>query len=198
MSQPEKVPAESEARERVLVVAERLFRERGYQAVALRDIAQQVGIRHTSLYHHFPRGKEELFVEVTVRRMQRYRAGLEEAIQAGEGDWQARLRAAANWLLAQSAMHLGRMMQADMPRLSAAAAEQLRLVILTSLLAPLEAVFRVALVHNPAMQQRSATLAGMFLSLIEGIDNLPSSYLTTSREELVDLVLDLLANGLRT
>lgn len=188
---------ESEARERVLATAERLFRERGYQMVTLRDIAQEIGIRHTSLYHHFPHGKEELFVEVTTRRMRGYRAGLEESIQAAEGDWQARLRAAATWILAQSAMHLGRMMQADMPQLSEAAAERLRLVVLNSLLAPLEAVFREALVQNPLMQQRSTTLAGMFLSLIEGIENLPPAYLTTSREELVEMVLDLLANGLR-
>ena len=38
-----------EARERVLSVADRLFTERGYQAVTLRDIAQEVGIRHASL-----------------------------------------------------------------------------------------------------------------------------------------------------
>jgi AcrR family transcriptional regulator len=190
--------ADSEARERVLVAADRLFRERGYQVVTLRDIAQEIGLRHTSLYHHFPRGKEELFVEVTIRRMQRYRAGLEEAIETATGGWQERLRAAAHWMLAQSAMHLGRMMQADMPQLSQAAAERLRLIVLNSLLAPLEAVFRQALVNNPSMQQRSITLAGMFLSLIEGIDNLPANYLTTSREELVEMVLDLLANGLQT
>ncbi len=189
--------SESEARERVIVAAERLFRERGYQVVTLRDIAREIGIRHTTLYHHFPHGKEELFVEVTIRRMRDYRAGLEGAIQMSEGDWQERLRAAANWLLTQSAMHLGRMMQADMPQLSEEAAEQLRLVVFTSLLGPLEMVFREALADNPHTRQRSATLAGMFLSLIEGIDNLPAKYLTTSKEELVEMVLDLLANGLR-
>jgi AcrR family transcriptional regulator len=39
---------ESEARERVLAAAERLFAERGYAAVTLRDIAAAVGIRHAS------------------------------------------------------------------------------------------------------------------------------------------------------
>ena len=197
MTQSGPTPADSEARERVLLVAERLFRERGYQAVTLRDIAQAVGIRHTSLYHHFPRGKEELFVEVTIRRMQGYRVGLEGAIQAARGDWQERLRAAANWLLTQSAMRLGQMMQADMPQLSAEAAERLRLVVFASLLSPLEVVFREALAQQPQTRQRSATLAGMFLSLIEGIDHLPPAYLTLSREELVDMVVDLLAHGLQ-
>src|SRR5689334_2892214 len=79
--------SDSEARERVLNMAERLFGERGYQVVTLRDIAHEIGIRHTSLYHHFPRGKEELFVEVTTRRMHAYRAGLEDAIGAAGSDW---------------------------------------------------------------------------------------------------------------
>jgi AcrR family transcriptional regulator len=189
---------DSEARERVLVVAERLFRERGYQNVTLRDIAQEIGIRHTSLYHHFPHGKEELFVDVTTRRMQVYRTGLQHAIEEAGDDWQERLRAAANWLLAQPEMRLARMMQADMPRLSAEAAEKLRVVVFSSLLSPLGAVFAQALAENPRSGQRCAALAGMFLSLIEGIDNLPATYLTTSRAELVEMVLDLLAHGLRT
>jgi len=72
----------------------------------------------------------------------------------------------------------------------------LRVVILGSLLQPLETIFRV--VADPAKRGRSVTLAGMFLSLIEGIDNLPSQYVEGSKEELADVVLDLLINGLHT
>jgi TetR/AcrR family transcriptional regulator, cholesterol catabolism regulator len=187
----------TDARERVLTVADRLFSERGYQMVTLRDIAQRLGIRHASLYYHFPQGKEELYIEVTARRMQRYRAGLEAAIaDTDSDDWQVRLRAAARWLLAQHGMHLGRMLQSDMPSISEEAAERLRVVILGSLLLPLETIFRV--VADPAKRGRSVTLAGMFLSLIEGIDNLPSQYVEGSKEELADVVLDLLINGLHT
>jgi TetR/AcrR family transcriptional regulator, cholesterol catabolism regulator len=187
----------TDARERVLTVADRLFSERGYQMVTLRDIAQKLGIRHASLYYHFPQGKEELYIEVTARRMQRYRVGLEAAIaDTDSDDWQVRLRAAARWLLAQHGMHLGRMLQSDMPSISEEAAERLRVVILGSLLQPLETIFRV--VADPAKRGRSVTLAGMFLSLIEGIDNLPSQYVEGSKEELADVVLDLLINGLHT
>lgn len=187
----------TDARERVLTVADRLFSERGYQMVTLRDIARELGLRHASLYYHFPQGKEELYIEVTARRMQRYRAGLEAAIaDTDSDDWQVRLRAAARWLLAQHGMHLGRMLQSDMPSISEEAAERLRVVILGSLLQPLETIFRV--VADPAKRGRSVTLAGMFLSLIEGIDNLPSQYVEGSKEELADVVLDLLINGLHT
>lgn len=188
---------ESEARERVIMVARQLFSEHGYQAVTLRDIAQAIGIRHTSLYHHFPQGKEELFVEVTARRMGVYRRGLEEAIQGAEDNWRDRLRAAAIWLLDQPAMHLGRMLQADISQISAEAAIKLKETIFASLLLPINDILRDALAENPAKLQRSLTIAGMFYSLMEGIDNLPASYVSGPKTELVDFVLDVFINGLK-
>lgn len=186
----------TEAKERVLAVAERLFTERGYQLVTLRDIARQIGIRHTSLYYHFPGGKEELYVAVTARRMQHYRVGLNAAIQQADGDWQHQLRAAANWMLAQPTMYLGRMLQSDMRYISPEAAEQLREIVFASFMQPLDKVFQEALATNPEKRNRSVTLAGMFLSLVEGIDNLPATYVGGSKEELVDVVLDLLIHGI--
>jgi AcrR family transcriptional regulator len=47
--------------QRVLDVAEGLFIDRGYHAITLRDIADELGIKQASLYYHFPGGKEELF-----------------------------------------------------------------------------------------------------------------------------------------
>jgi AcrR family transcriptional regulator len=195
MKHPEQ--GESEARERVITVARQLFSEHGYQAVTLRDIGQAIGIRHTSLYHHFPQGKEELFVEVTARRMGAYRQGLEAAIQQAGSDWRDCLHTAALWLLDQPAMHLGRMLQADMSQISAEAAIKLKEIIFASLLQPLNEVLRVALADNPEKLQRSLTIAGMFYSLIEGIDNLPASYVTGTKAELVEIVLDVFINGLK-
>lgn len=187
----------TEAHERVLEVAERLFMERGYQTVTLRDIAQEIGIRHASLYYHFPGGKEDLYVAVTARRMQRYRSGLEQAIQLAGPAWQEELRAAANWMLSQPNMHLGRMLQSEMPAISPTSAEQLRVIVFASLLQPLERVLRPALAANPRKREHSAALAGMFLTLVEGVDNLPPDYVKGSKLELVDMVLDLFVNGLQ-
>ena len=137
--------SKSETRERLLVTADRLFAERGYKAVSLRDIATELGIKHASLYHHVPRGKEDLYVEVTERRMRRYQTGLEQAMQMAGSLWWARLHAGARWLLAQPPMHFGRMMQSDMQAISPEAAEKLRLVVYGALLSPIEAVISSAL-----------------------------------------------------
>lgn len=197
-----------DARSRVIEAAERLFVARGYSAVTLRDIAQEIGIRHASLYYHFPHGKEELYVEVTAQRVQRYAEGLRQAILGVDGEhqrgeknvesslWQARLRAAGNWMLEQPSMHFGRLMQSDMPAISESAAEQLRVIIFSALMQPLEAIFREALGNDPLRRERSVTYAGMFFSLIEGIDNLPAHYVQGSKHELVDIMLDVFVNGL--
>jgi AcrR family transcriptional regulator len=46
--------APTTTRERILVEASRLFAERGYDGTSTRQIADAVGIRQPSLFHHFP------------------------------------------------------------------------------------------------------------------------------------------------
>jgi AcrR family transcriptional regulator len=47
--------------DQVLRSAARLFREKGYGAASMRDIAAEVDIRPSSLYHHFPSKQHILF-----------------------------------------------------------------------------------------------------------------------------------------
>lgn len=47
--------------------ARRLFAERGYAAVGTEEIVQAAGVTRGALYHHFRRGKEELFQAVLVQ-----------------------------------------------------------------------------------------------------------------------------------
>ena len=51
---------EKNTREIILLEALNLFSNKGYAAVSMRDIAAAVGIRASSIYHHFS-GKQELF-----------------------------------------------------------------------------------------------------------------------------------------
>jgi AcrR family transcriptional regulator len=43
--------------------AARLFAEKGYDAASMRDIAQEVAVRPSSLYHHFP-AKDHILFEI--------------------------------------------------------------------------------------------------------------------------------------
>src|SRR5436309_10040579 len=54
--------------EQVYAAALRLFREKGYHATSMQDIAAAVGLYKGSLYHYID-GKEELLVRVFERGM---------------------------------------------------------------------------------------------------------------------------------
>lgn len=41
-----------------------LFRDKGFDGASLSDISESTGLGKSSLYHHFPKGKEEMALEV--------------------------------------------------------------------------------------------------------------------------------------
>jgi AcrR family transcriptional regulator len=61
-------PAPRERAEEVYAAALRLFREKGYHATSMQDIAQAVGLYKGSLYHYIG-GKEDLLAQVFERGM---------------------------------------------------------------------------------------------------------------------------------
>jgi len=63
------MPAALDAKERAEIV-DRLFvvfRDRGYEGTSLADLSAATGLGKSSLYHHFPRGKEQM-AEVVLER----------------------------------------------------------------------------------------------------------------------------------
>lgn len=188
--------AVSPARERVLSVAEQLFSERGYKAVTLRDIAEALGIRQASLYHHFPGGKEELFVEVTERGLERHREALQRAIDEAGPDLRSQLQAAARWLLSQPPVDMNRMVRSDMPAISEPHAHRLTQAAFRALLAPLDRAFIQARDTGAYAIPSETLLSGSFLSIIEGIQ-LAERFSPMSREQMADEMIQVLLNGLR-
>jgi TetR/AcrR family transcriptional regulator, transcriptional repressor for nem operon len=83
------MPAHSATADRVVEAATSVVQTRGYNGFSYADIAEMVGIRKSSLHHHFP-GKGDLGQEVATR----YRRAFGEALAAIEsetGDPTARL-----------------------------------------------------------------------------------------------------------
>lgn len=62
--------ASPSSRDKICDVAEALFARRGYSGVGLREVAQEVGLGKSSLFHHF-RGKAQLYCEVLERALAR-------------------------------------------------------------------------------------------------------------------------------
>lgn len=186
-------------RERVLQAAELCFMARGYAAVTLRDIAAEVGIKHTSLYHHVPGGKEELFVEVVERSLARHRRGIRESIDRVEPTLRARLHAISDWFLSQSPMDLVRMTQSDMPALRPDLAERLVTMTYETLLRPVEQVLVDAAAAGEMRDGDLGLVAGGLVGMIQSLFSVPGHAIQGSRSEmgrkLIDIVLDGISTG---
>ena len=61
----------STTRERILAAAAALFHEKGFNGTGMAELASQVGMTKSSLYHHFPKKQALLseIIEVTVNRV---------------------------------------------------------------------------------------------------------------------------------
>lgn len=76
-------------KEEIVAEATRLFAERGYEGASMGDLAERVGLRKASLFHHFP-SKDVLYGKVLDRLLE----GVREAVHAAamsEGSFEARL-----------------------------------------------------------------------------------------------------------
>ncbi len=187
----------TEARERVLDAAERLFARKGYAAVTLRDIAADVGIRHASLYHHAPGGKEQLFVEVTERNLERHYRGLTQAIADAEPNIRARLHAVAAWLLSQPPMDLVRMVHSDMPAIDPAHAERLSLKAFESMLAPIGDMLEEAARRGEIVHEHPGLIGGGIFGMIVSLFAVPEHALELSREQMAYVIIDAMLDGIR-
>ncbi len=186
----------SEARERVLEAAEKLFAERGYKAVTLRDIAEAVGIRHASLYHHAPGGKEQLYIEVMERNLKRHAEGMQQAIRSAAVHVRPQLFAVAHWLLSQPPMDLIRMTNSDMPSIPQPESRRLMRLAYEALLEPVGNLMKAAQergeIHHPDVGMVGAGI----VSMIEGLHATPDYTLIKSRQQMAEELIDVMLNGL--
>ena len=186
------------SRERVLTAAESLFMERGYAAVTLRDIAGALDIKQASLYYHAPGGKEELFVIVVERALDRHQAGLEAAIAEAGPELRAQLTAAAEWLLSQPAMNFARMVQSDIAAVEGGARERLTLRARQALLTPLQRAFLPAVQRRGESFMEAAFLAGAYLSMVEMVHVLPAEFGGPGKPAIIAYLIEALLEGVES
>jgi AcrR family transcriptional regulator len=185
----------SEARQRVLDAAERLFGEKGYDSVTVKDIARAVGIHHASLYHHVG-GKEQLFVEVTERNLLRHRKGLQQAIESSAPTLRTQLQSVAAWLLAQPPVDLIRLTLSDMPAISPASQAKLSNLAHESILVPIAQVLYAAQARGEVQHDHIGNITGAIFAMIEILHTVPSLYLEQSRQDMANDLIDIVIRGI--
>lgn len=68
-------------KEEIVTVASRLFKERGYSAVSMRDIAQVMGIKAASLYNHI-HGKQEILSTLILEVAKEFTLGMTSVMES--------------------------------------------------------------------------------------------------------------------
>lgn len=66
-------------KEKVRQSAQRLFRERGYAAIGMRELAKEVGMKAPSLYNHY-KSKDDLLREICFDMAQQFFAAYDNAV----------------------------------------------------------------------------------------------------------------------
>ncbi len=85
---PKQIP---KLKEQILKTAERLFIQRGYEAVSMRDLAARVGIAVGTLYNYFP-NKESLFTSLMADSWTRTFAVIDDVLAQTDLDRPDKLR----------------------------------------------------------------------------------------------------------
>lgn len=67
----------SERKQRIFEAAAKLFRDKGYNATSMRDMAESVGLEPSSLYSHI-KSKEEILIQICFECGQRFLDGIHE------------------------------------------------------------------------------------------------------------------------
>ena len=182
--------------QRVLDVAETLFMDRGYNAITLRDIADELGIKQASLYYHFPGGKEQLFQAMAERMFERHHQGITAAIAANEGDLRSQLRDVAAWFSSQRPVKFMGMLHADLTALSPEHKEELAQKAHSAMFRPLRQCFVEAQARGEIRAMHPDLLAGCFLWLMDGLSYGETRAGAPPRQAMADDIISMMLDGL--
>ncbi len=186
-----------DTRERVLSTAQRLFRQKGYQGVSIRELAKAVGLREASLYYYAPEGKEQLYVDVMTRELEQHRAGLTAAFEIAQPELRSQLLATMEWFMQQAPPPIFRLFETDVHFLSPENVERLLSLAYECLYAPLAQIFRNALIRGEIRAVDPILLASTFLSILAGIGHTQQARLYVgSSADMANQVVDILLHGL--
>lgn len=64
----------------IITTASQLFKEKGYNAVSMRDIAQTMGIKASSLYNHIS-GKQEILSTLILKVAREFTTGMKQVVE---------------------------------------------------------------------------------------------------------------------
>jgi len=172
-------------RERIIATATGMFVQRGYEGVAMREIAEACGITKAALYYHFD-GKPDLLNAICVSYLAEI-AGVVEA-SAGHGTPEPRLRWLVEQLIMRLAMHEVGQLQ---PEQRAAFAADYR----ARFIGPLQRIVSEGTASGAFTAKDPAVVVWVLLGMLYPFFAPPGTGPSTGPETIADL-LDVFFHGL--
>ncbi|MCZ6685993.1 MAG: TetR/AcrR family transcriptional regulator [Candidatus Dadabacteria bacterium] len=68
---------EGDTSQAILILSQKLFQERGYNAFSVRDLSREIGIKPASIYYHFP-SKADLAYALVIRQRGKFKLAFAE------------------------------------------------------------------------------------------------------------------------
>jgi AcrR family transcriptional regulator len=182
--------ASQNTRERILEATATMLHERGFLGLSLEEIAASVGIRKASLYHHFPKGKEQICLELVEQLLNRDEHDLQRALEnAATGE--ARLEAMAGWIFS-SPLSTESMLRDAMRFMSAAHQATIGAGFMRQLFAHVHEIFLKAVESEEFVVEDPELAAWAFLGMVTELSDKPGGAQGLERQ-----VVRLFMNGLR-
>lgn len=189
------IPSKNSAREAVLDVAEQEFMQHGYKMVTLEGLATKLGMKKPSLYYHAPGGKEELFMSVMERCMERHKINLSAIVAktlASQGIRES-LVEIGRWFMSQPPMQTSRLIAVDLTLLQSSNAAKIMALIESCIAKPVRKVFKQAKSEG-RLNGELKLLMGVYFNLMESLHEMPL-YTDTPPEKNLQQVIDLFMYG---
>jgi AcrR family transcriptional regulator len=183
----------SEAKDRVLEAAEKLFMSKGFAAVSMRDIADALNVRPSSLYHHAPQGKEQLFYESTLRSLHRHTEEMQRVINDNAPDFRTQFRALAHWSRTNLDIDMVRMVQADLREVSPKYRQLISEAFAQLMMQPLVELIRENQAQGKLKPILPEVLAGALLAIATWTNSLNAEsevVSTMATDETISMLLD--------
>ncbi len=190
MPRPKKELAQN-TRALAVLAMRTLLHQHGYLGVSLADVAQQIGVRQASLYHHFPGGKEQLVLEVAQDAIDHDAQGFRQVLSEHEGV-QPRLTALAHFILS-GPVRTGRMLQEALRFMDAAHQERVYDDFHRREYLPVKRIFDEGVQSGELRAHDTRRSTWAFLDLAEQLGTNPEE---SDPAALAEWIVDLLLHGL--
>jgi AcrR family transcriptional regulator len=190
MPRPKKQNAK-DTREEAIKAADALLHEYGYLGVSMDAVAEAVGIRKASLYHHFPEGKEELMLEIADRLVKHDGQGFQRAI-ASKKTARGRLEAIALFFFEQN-VQTDRILRDALRFMPKEHQEVMGKAFFGEMFTRIHRVFLEGVATKEFRKHNTEFSSWAFLGLISELNALEPKH----SQKFAKQVVDLLVNGLR-